>query len=123
MEKSLKALERLYDRHYYFHAVFSCFRGTALLKQGNQAPCQRLRGPITAESASPAGKSAGFAQVLCSSGATAAAGSAARARSRHNHDNGHNGQLQRWRLGERQIDIAGCEQEADKQRSKATLTT
>jgi hypothetical protein len=30
------------------------------------------------------------------------------------HDNGYNGQLQRWRLGERQIDIAGCEQESDK---------
>ena len=27
------------------------------------------------------------------------------------HDSGYNGQLQRWRLGERQIDIAGCEQE------------
>ena len=34
------------------------------------------------------------------------------------HDNGYNGQLQRWRLGERQIDIAGCEQESDKQRFK-----
>jgi hypothetical protein len=33
-------------------------------------------------------------------------------------DNGYNGQLQRWRLGERQIDIAGCEQESDKQRFK-----
>jgi hypothetical protein len=29
---------------------------------------------------------------------------------------GYNGQLQRWRLGERLIDIAGCEQESDKQR-------
>ena len=27
------------------------------------------------------------------------------------HDNGYNGQLQQWRLGDRQIDIAGCEQE------------
>jgi hypothetical protein len=27
-------------------------------------------------------------------------------------------QLQRWRLGVRQIDIAGCEQESDKQRFK-----
>jgi hypothetical protein len=34
------------------------------------------------------------------------------------HDNGYNGQLQRWRLGEHQIDIAGCEQESDKQRFK-----
>ena len=34
------------------------------------------------------------------------------------HDNGYNGQLQRWRLGDRQIDIAGCEQESDKQRFK-----
>src|SRR3954469_12683902 len=34
------------------------------------------------------------------------------------HDHGYNGQLQRWRLGERQIDIAGCEQESDKQRFK-----
>src|SRR4051794_30861803 len=34
------------------------------------------------------------------------------------HDTGYNGQLQRWRLGERQIDIAGCEQESDKQRFK-----
>lgn len=34
------------------------------------------------------------------------------------HRDGYNGQLQRWRLGERQIDIAGCEQEADKQRFK-----
>jgi hypothetical protein len=34
------------------------------------------------------------------------------------HDSGYNGQLQRWRLGERQIDIAGCEQESDKQRFK-----
>jgi hypothetical protein len=31
---------------------------------------------------------------------------------------GYNGQLQRWRLGDRQIDIAGCEQESDKQRFK-----
>jgi hypothetical protein len=31
-------------------------------------------------------------------------------------DNGYNGQLQRWRLDDRQIDIAGCEQ--DKQRFK-----
>jgi hypothetical protein len=34
------------------------------------------------------------------------------------HDTGYNGQLQRWRLGERLIDIAGCEQESDKQRFK-----
>src|SRR3954454_14726858 len=34
------------------------------------------------------------------------------------HDHGYNGQLQRWRLGEKQIDIAGCEQESDKQRFK-----
>jgi len=34
------------------------------------------------------------------------------------HDSGYNGQLQRWRLGEPQIDIAGCEQESDKQRFK-----
>jgi hypothetical protein len=34
------------------------------------------------------------------------------------HDSGYNGQLQRWRLGERQIDIAGCEQVYDKQRFK-----
>lgn len=34
------------------------------------------------------------------------------------HRDGYNGQLQRWRLGERQIDIAGCEYEADKQRFK-----
>jgi hypothetical protein len=35
------------------------------------------------------------------------------------HSNGYNGQLQRWRLpGGRQIDIAGCEQESDKQRFK-----
>ena len=34
------------------------------------------------------------------------------------HDSGYNGQLQRWRLGQRQIDIAGCEQESDKQRFK-----
>jgi hypothetical protein len=33
-------------------------------------------------------------------------------------DTGYNGQLQRWRLGERQIDIAGCEQESDEQRFK-----
>ena len=32
------------------------------------------------------------------------------------HDNGYNGQLQRWRLVERQIDIGGCEQESDKHR-------
>ena len=31
---------------------------------------------------------------------------------------GYNGQLQRWRLGGRQLDIAGCEQESDKQRFK-----
>lgn len=31
---------------------------------------------------------------------------------------GYNGQLQRWRLGERQIDFAGCEYEDDKQRFK-----
>jgi hypothetical protein len=34
------------------------------------------------------------------------------------HRNGYNGQLQTWRLGDRQIDIAGCEQEIDKQRFK-----
>lgn len=34
------------------------------------------------------------------------------------HRNGYNGQLQRWKLDERQIDIAGCEQESDKQRFK-----
>ena len=34
------------------------------------------------------------------------------------HDSGYNGHLQRWRLGERQIDIAGCEQKSDKQRFK-----
>src|SRR5947209_3504042 len=33
-------------------------------------------------------------------------------------DNGYNGQLQRWKLRDRQIDIAGCEQESDKQRFK-----
>ena len=32
--------------------------------------------------------------------------------------NGYNGQLQRWRIGDKQIDIAGCEQESDKQRFK-----
>lgn len=32
--------------------------------------------------------------------------------------NGFNGQLQRWRLGDKQIDIAGCEYETDKQRFK-----
>lgn len=31
---------------------------------------------------------------------------------------GYNGQLQRWRLADKQIDIAGCEQESDKQRFK-----
>ncbi|MDB5600749.1 MAG: terminase [Xanthobacteraceae bacterium] len=31
---------------------------------------------------------------------------------------GYNGQLQRWKLSGRQIDIAGCEQESDKQRFK-----
>jgi hypothetical protein len=31
---------------------------------------------------------------------------------------GYNGQLQRWRLPGKQIDIAGCEQESDKQRFK-----
>ena len=35
------------------------------------------------------------------------------------HDTGYNGQLQRWRLNQRQIDIAGCEQESDKQRFKS----
>jgi hypothetical protein len=35
------------------------------------------------------------------------------------HASGYNGQLQRWRLGERQIDIVGCEQESDKQRRRA----
>lgn len=34
------------------------------------------------------------------------------------HRDGYNGQLQRWRLADKQIDIAGCEQEADKQRFK-----
>lgn len=34
------------------------------------------------------------------------------------HRDGYNGQLQRWRIGERQIDIAGCEMESDKQRFK-----
>jgi hypothetical protein len=34
------------------------------------------------------------------------------------HRDGYNGQLQRWKLGPRQIDIAGCEQETDKQRFK-----
>lgn len=34
------------------------------------------------------------------------------------HRNGYNGQLQRWKLDEKQIDIAGCEQESDKQRFK-----
>ena len=34
------------------------------------------------------------------------------------HRDGYNGQLQRWRVGDRQIDIAGCEQESDKQRFK-----
>ena len=38
------------------------------------------------------------------------------------HDNGYNGQLQRWRLGERQIDIAGCEQESDKQTADGSTT-
>ena len=33
-------------------------------------------------------------------------------------DSGYNGQLQRWKLKDRQIDIAGCEQESDKQRFK-----
>jgi hypothetical protein len=33
-------------------------------------------------------------------------------------DTGYNGQLQRWKLRDRQIDIAGCEQESDKQRFK-----
>ena len=33
-------------------------------------------------------------------------------------DIGYNGQLQRWKLKDRQIDIAGCEQEFDKQRFK-----
>lgn len=33
---------------------------------------------------------------------------------------GWNGQLQRWRLGDKQIDIAGCEQEDDKQRFKGS---
>jgi hypothetical protein len=32
--------------------------------------------------------------------------------------NGYNGQLQRWRINDKQIDIAGCEQESDKQRFK-----
>lgn len=31
---------------------------------------------------------------------------------------GYNGQLQRWRVGDRLIEIAGCEQESDKQRFK-----
>jgi hypothetical protein len=34
------------------------------------------------------------------------------------YDAGYNRQLQRWRLGERQLDIAGCEQESEKQRFK-----
>lgn len=34
------------------------------------------------------------------------------------HRNGYNGQLQRWKLNDKQIDIAGCEQESDKQRFK-----
>src|ERR1700678_3591921 len=34
------------------------------------------------------------------------------------HRDGYNGQLQRWRHGERLIEFAGCEQETDKQRFK-----
>jgi len=34
------------------------------------------------------------------------------------HRNGYNGQLQRWRLDGRLIELRGCEQEADKQRFK-----
>jgi len=34
------------------------------------------------------------------------------------HRDGYNGQLQRWRLGEKLIEFAGCEQETDKQRFK-----
>lgn len=34
------------------------------------------------------------------------------------HRNGYNGQLQRWRLGDRLIEFAGCEHEDDKQRFK-----
>jgi hypothetical protein len=34
------------------------------------------------------------------------------------HRDGYNGQLQRWRLGDRLIEFAGCEQETDKQRFK-----
>jgi hypothetical protein len=34
------------------------------------------------------------------------------------HRNGYNGQQQRWKLGERLIEFAGCEQESDKQRFK-----
>lgn len=34
------------------------------------------------------------------------------------HRDGYNGQLQRWRLDERQLEFAGCEQESDKQRFK-----
>ncbi len=34
------------------------------------------------------------------------------------HRNGYNGQLQRWRLGNRLIEFAGCEHEDDKHRFK-----
>jgi hypothetical protein len=34
------------------------------------------------------------------------------------HRDVYNGQLQRWRVGDRHIDLAGCEQESDKQRFK-----
>jgi hypothetical protein len=36
------------------------------------------------------------------------------------HRDGYNGQLQRWRLGDRLIEFAGCEYEEDKQRFKGT---
>lgn len=34
------------------------------------------------------------------------------------HRNGYNGQLQRWKLGQKLIEFGGCEQEGDKQRYK-----
>ena len=39
------------------------------------------------------------------------------------HRDGYNGQLQRWQLGDKLIEFAGCEFEDDKQRLKATHTT
>ena len=39
------------------------------------------------------------------------------------HRNGYNGQLQRWKLGDRLIEFAGCEHDDDKQRFKAIPTT